>query len=282
MTVKEFFEYKLVDFESIHISVLTIFGVALIFVGAKIFLRLVKRLLRRRVEQHRLDKGRSDSFFQIVRYFVWSFAIFGMLQLFGVELTWLIAGGAALMVGVGLGLQNVFNDFVSGIILLFEGSIEVGNIIQIGDTDSTIGEVTKINLRTSRMLTRNNISVLVPNHKIIEDNIINWSHLKEHPRFHIDVGVAYGSDTEKVIKLLIEAAKSHSKVSKSPEPFARFIQFGDSSLNFQLFFWSSEIFRIDNVLSDVRLAVDKKFRQEGITIPFPQRDVHFFNHNKDA
>lgn len=282
MTLKEFFEYNLVDFGSFHVSVLTIFGVALIFIGAKILLGLIKRLIFRRVLEDRIDKGRSDSFFQIVRYFVWSFAIFGMLQFLGVELTWLVAGGAALMVGIGLGLQNVFNDFVSGIILLFEGSIEVGDIIQIGDTDSVIGEITKINLRTSRMLTRNNISVLVPNHKIIEDHIINWSHLKENPRFQIDVGVAYGSDTEKVMRILTEAAIAHPKVSETPEPFARFVQFGDSSLNFQLFFWSDEIFRIDNVLSDIRLTVDKKFREEGITIPFPQRDVHLFNHNNNS
>ena len=178
----------------------------------------------------------------------------------------------ALLVGLGLGLQQIFQDIMSGIAILFEGSLKVGDIVEI--QDNIIGRVIEIGLRTSKIETRDNIIMVVPNSKFVTDIVINWSHMEKKTRFHIDVGVAYGSDVEKVSQVLLQCAEDINKISKTPPPFVRFSDFGNSSLDFQLYFWTTETFQVEYIKSEIRYKIDSAFRANGVHIPFPQRDVH--------
>ncbi|MFT4521163.1 MAG: small-conductance mechanosensitive channel [Bacteroidia bacterium] len=269
--MNDFLAYHLVKLGSIDITVGTIVMLIIVYIGTKILLFIFKRLIKRHLLKASLAPGRLAALYQIVKYFVWFSALMISLQIIGIELTFLLASSAALMVGIGLGLQNIFNDFVSGIILLLEGSVDKGDIISIGEM---VGEVQQIHIRTSVILTRNNISIIVPNHKLVEDNVINWSHLHMNPRFLLKVGVAYGSKTRMVQEILLKVAKAHELVDQDPAPFVRFRDFDDSALSFELYFWCGHVFRIEDVLSDMRYQIDDEFRANDVVIPFPQRDVH--------
>ncbi len=183
----------------------------------------------------------------------------------------LLVGSTALLVGLGLGVQNIFKDLVSGLFLLFEGTMKVGDIIE---ADNEIGRVVDINLRSSEILTREGVKIIIPNSRFIVEKIVNWSHDDERVRFTVDIGVAYGSDVEAVILYLQEVLDENPKVLKDPFSFVRFSNFGESSLDFELVFWSKETFVINTLKSDLRRAVYKKLNEKGLNIPFPQRDIH--------
>jgi small-conductance mechanosensitive channel len=194
----------------------------------------------------------------------------------GLKLNMLLAGSAALLVGVGLGLQNTFNDFVSGIILLFEGTIKVGDVLEI---DNDVVKIQQLGLRTSSAINRDDISIIIPNSLLITSRVINWSHQSKKTRFRIKVGVTYGSDVDLVLKILKESAYEHPEVKNRSSISARFVDFGNSSLDFELLFFSTDIFRIENIKSDIRKTINRKFIENNITIPFPQMDVHIKRQN---
>lgn len=189
----------------------------------------------------------------------------------GVSISSLAAVGAVLMVGIGFGLQNLTQNFISGIILLVERPIKVGDIIKVGTTS---GKVVDIRVRSTVVQTRDDVTIIVPNSKFISEEVVNDSYSGKVIRQHLRVGVGYGSDVDKVQHLLCEAAMKHPKVLHEPKPKALFEDFGDSSLNFDLRFWSSEIWLIETVTSEIRKSILNEFRKENIEIPFPQRDVH--------
>ena len=194
-----------------------------------------------------------------------------MLEALGVQVTILLAGSAALLVGIGLGLQQTFNDILSGIILLFEHSVKVGDILEI-DGDRVI--IQEIGLRTSKGMNVRQIVVIIPNSLITTNKVINWSHQTQKTLFNIDIGVAYGSDVDLVIKTLEESAVEHLEFSECEFKEVRFVNFGNSSMDFQLFFYSKNIIGIEKVKSDIREIIYKKFNENKITIPFPQMDLH--------
>ena len=140
--------------------------------------------------------------------------------------------------------------------------------------DGEIGKVKEITFRTTKIETRDNIILIVPNSKFLDSNVINWSHIQKRTRFYVQVGVAYGSDVELVEKVLLESTNNHKDISKTPKPFVRFYDFGSSSLDFQVYFWTDKSFEVENIKSDLRFEIDKQFRKNKIQIPFPQRDVH--------
>ena len=183
----------------------------------------------------------------------------------------LLGGAAALLVGIGLGLQQTFNDFVSGLVLLFERSVSVGDVLEV---DGEVGTVREIGLRSTRMETRGNIDLLVPNHKLVNEKVTNWNHHTDKVRFHIKVGVAYGSDTAVVKDLLMKAVTENPYIIDYPVPFVRFEDFGESSLDFTLYFFSKNLLVIEDIKSDIRLEIDRLFREAGVVIPYPQRVVH--------
>lgn len=271
MSFQEIIEFKIVSLGEYFVTPLHLIQLALLVLVSWVMILIGRRVVQKQVKSGRFDEGRGHALSQILNYTIIVLAIIAGLDMVGIQLTLLLAGSAALLVGVGLGLQQVFNDIVSGILLLFEGTVSVGDIIEI---DSVIGKVEKISIRTSKIETRDGIVIIVPNSKLVSDNVINWSHNRSVTRFRIKVGVAYGSDVKLVMQLLHEAAIEHPEVVREPIPKARFIDFGDSSLNFELLFYSKRMFDIEFVRSDIRITIDQKFRDHNVTIPFPQRDLH--------
>ncbi len=270
--IKDFLGFELVKFESVRINVYEILiGILIIFITA-LLLKLLRRIFKKLSQKGVLDSGTTNSIYQIIKYFIWVIVFVLILDTIGVKVSIFIASAAALLVGVGLGLQQLFNDIASGIILLIERTLKINDVVEM-ETEM-VGRVVTIGLRTSKIKTRDNILVIVPNSQLVNDRVINWSHAEALTRFHVDVGVAYGSDIELVTKVLKSCANEHSNILSKPEPFVRFTNFGDSSLDFQLFFWTNEAFIVENTKSDLRYKIDKAFREQKIQIPFPQRDVY--------
>ena len=275
MSLNDILQYQLIKTENLTITVYTVLVVLLILFLTRVLVSILKRIFNRYVFKKHIDMGRGQAIFQIIKYFIWILSISIVLETSGVKLTLLIAGSAALLVGLGLGLQQIFQDILSGVVILFEGSLKIGDVVEL--ENNIVGKVRQIGLRTSLVETRDNINMIIPNSKFINNNVINWSHRETLTRFHVAVGVAYGSDVKLVEKLLQECAKNHEKVSKKHEPFVMFRDFGESSLDFQVYFWTNEAFRVERIKSDLRFKINEVFKQNNIQIPFPQRDLHIID-----
>ena len=193
------------------------------------------------------------------------------LEVIGVKITLLLVGSTALLVGIGLGLQNIFRDLVSGLFLLFEGSIKVGDVLEV---DGVVGKVVDVNLRSTEVITRDNSMIIIPNSRFVVEKVVNWSHNNDKVRFNVQVGIAYGSDVDVVIETLKEAMSEIKGIEISPAPSVMFRDFGDSSLQFDMIFWSKDPFRIEIIKSELRILVYRKLKERNLAIPFPQRDVH--------
>lgn len=270
--IKDFLEFDLYNLGEYKIEVYTLVAILLIALVTRLILWLIKKTLDRKTKFNKLDKGNTYALFQIIKYVIWVIAIGLILETIGIKVTVLIAGSAALLVGVGLGLQQTFNDIVSGIILLSEKSIKIDDVLQI---DGDVVKIQSIGLRTSKGLNTDDISIIIPNSLITTNKVINWSHQTKKTRFRIDVGVAYGSDVDLVIKTLEESAFEHPDVTDRELTEARLVNFGNSSLDFQVLFFSKNIYRINKVKSDIRRIINQKFSKNNILIPFPQMDLHF-------
>ncbi len=270
-------EFELLSIGEYSLRISTLFIAFLIIVITKVILWLIKKAIFRNRNLEKFNEGNTYSLYQIIKYIVWVIAIGFVLETFGVKVTLLIAGSAALLVGLGLGLQQTFNDVISGVILLSERSIKIGDVLEI---DGDIVKMQEIGLRTSTGLNTDDISIIIPNSLITTNKVINWSHQTNLNRFRIDVRVTYGSDVEVVIKTLEESAREHPEVDDKKVIEARLVNFGSSSLEFQVLFYSSTIFGSDRMKSDIRRIVNRKFIQNKITIPFPQMDVHIKSDTK--
>jgi len=268
--INNFLQYEIFKIGEYKIQVYTLVIVLIIFLITKVSIWLIKKaLFRKRSDE--FDHGNAYAIFQIIKYVIWIISIGLILESLGVKVTVLIAGSAALLVGVGLGLQQTFNDIISGIILLSERSIKINDILEI---DGDVVKIQEIGLRTSKGLNRDEISIIIPNSLITTNKVINWSHQAKKTRFRINVGVAYGSNVDIVLKILEASALEHPDISDAHQIEARFIDFGNSSLDFQLLFFSENVFRIEKVKSDIRRIINRKFIENNITIPFPQMDIH--------
>lgn len=269
--MKEFLQQEIISIGKYQLTMFQLVMLLAIGVFTWGFTWLLQKIVVERKSFSELERGRRTSFFKLLQYVIWVVAILVGLDSVGFKITVLLAGSAALLVVLGLGLQEVFRDFVSGIILLFDGTIRVSDIIEV---EGTVGRVTEIRLRASEMETREGIIMIVPNSRFITGSVFNWTHNHQLTRFSVVVGVAYGSDIELVRDILVNCAKQHTEVVKTPEPFVFFSDFADSQLTFSLQFFSHSVFRVEHVKSELRFAIDKAFRQNNISIPFPQRDLH--------
>ncbi|MBT7620006.1 MAG: mechanosensitive ion channel [Flavobacteriales bacterium] len=270
-TITDFFNVEIFSFNDNSLSIFDLTSVIAIIIITKLVLWIISKALFNKKKLHKLDEGSAFALFQIIKYLIWIIAITLMLESLGIKVTFLLAGSAALLVGVGLGLQQTFNDMLSGIILLFEHSVKVGDILEI-DGDRVI--IQEIGLRTSKGMNVRQIVVIIPNSLITTNKVINWSHQTQKTLFKIDIGVAYSSDVDLVIKTLEESAIVHLEFSECEFKEVRFVNFGNSSIDFELFFYSKNIFTIEKVKSDIRKIIYRKFNEHKITIPFPQMDLH--------
>jgi len=272
MTLNSILNYEIFQLGDFKLLLGNLLVGLIIAAGAILLLFILKKIiLKPRFFINKIDEKRRIAAYSIIKYFIWIISVFIILKAAGVEIGPLLLGSSVLLIGLGFGLQNIFKDFVSGLFLLFEGTIKIGDVIEV---DNIIGKVTEINLRSSEIFTRDDMTIIVPNSKFIVEQVVNWSHNEQKARFAVKVNVAYGSDTELVFKCLEETMSENRAVSKKPIPFVRFTDFGESSLNFEMLFYSKNIFRIENVKSDLRRSVYLKLKKNGLAIPFPQRDVH--------
>jgi len=258
------------------IRVIALFFILITVVIAFLVTKTLKALTHKFMDNNPDSKGRVDSFVQIQKYIMSFIAFLVCLKFLKADLTSIIVSASAILVVISFGLQSLFTDFISGVIILFDGTIKSNDIIEV---DNTIGKVEKITLRNTTLISRDDYTIIMPNKKFITENVTNWSHNNHIMRFNIEVGVAYGSDTKLVAQLLMNCLESHSLVSKHKKGFVGFKDFGDSALVFELYFWTSEIFRIEILKSDLRFMIDKAFRENGVTIPFPQRDLRIIQPN---
>ena len=257
--------------ENIHISVKTILVLIVAFFVTSLLLRVARKLINKQLEEE--DRGKFKTVFSFLKYFIYLIVIIIALESSGIEVSVLLAGSAALLVGLGLGLQTLFQDIISGIFILLDKTLHVNDIIEI---EGKIGRVFEIRLRTTRAVTVNNRVIIIPNHKFLTNSLYNWTQNSTITLEVVNIGVAYGSDVEKVKRILIEVAQAHPKVLKTKKPDVLFIDFGESALQFRLIFTINDSFSQLKIKSDLRYEIDKKFREENIQIPFPQRDVHIF------
>lgn len=271
--IRQFLDFDLFSIKGYEITVFDVLLIVILITVARLLIWGISTILRRGFfRRKQVDKGRQEAVIQLIKYFIYVVVFVLSLQVTGMELSFLLAGSAALLVGVGLGLQQTFNDLVSGLILLFEGSINIGDIVELDN--GLVGRVTQVGLRTSNVETRDSIGIIVPNSKFINNNIINWSHNRSLTRFIITVGVAYRCDPRHVESVLLDSVKEHAEIAKNPTPLVRINDFGNSSVVYQLLFWTYSAWRIEHIKSEIRFVIFEKFRKEGIEIPFNQYDLN--------
>ena len=271
----EILDKVLFKYGNFTISIQSILEIIIVFLLAKLLIVIIQFSLNKHLKKQPENNERLNSIFQLLKYFIWTITIAVVLEIMGINLTILLAGSAALLVGLGLGIQQTFNDLISGIIILAEGSLKKNDVVEV---DGLIGRVEEINLRTSIIYTRDGINIIVPNHKFINENVINWSHNSKATRFKIHIGVAYGSNEIEVQEVLHNCLLQEEKIIKDNPTnypiYIRIVDFGDSAINFELLFWSNDIFSIEQIKSNIRFSILEAFRKNNIVIPFPQRDVH--------
>ena len=258
-----------------RISLADILLAILIFVAVWALTRLFQRLLDEKLlPQTRLDPGVRHSLSALVGYIGFVVAAVFAISTLGLNLSNLALIAGALSVGIGFGLQNIVNNFVSGLILLIERPVKVGDWVVVGQHE---GFVTRISVRATEIETFRRASVIVPNSELLSGAVTNWTHRDKYGRVDVKVGIAYGSDTDKARELLLACAREHEQILSWPAPHVLFLEFGDSALQFELRGFIAGVEQRFHVASDLHFAIDTAFRKAGIEMPFPQRDVHLRN-----
>lgn len=265
-----------IDLGSFHVTLWTIlYFFILLFLLFYVTAKVKKWLIYNILSKSKLDLGVRIAIGTIFRYSIIFVGILVVLQTVGIDLSTITVLAGALGVGIGFGLQNVTNNFVSGIIILFERPIKVGDRIEVGDVS---GDVTNISMRSTTVLTNDNISIIIPNSDFISTKVTNWSYTDRNVRFSIPVGVSYNEDPKIVREVLLQVAEENDGVLKHPPADVLFKEFGNSSLNFILRVWTREYINKPWILkSQLYFAAFEKFKEKGIEIPFPQRDLHIKN-----
>ena len=266
--IKDFLDFTLLT-KPFELTVGVVLLVIFVFILTSVVLRVIRNFIASKLLNE--DKLKFISVFKFVKYVVYLIVILITLSSSGVDISILLTASAALFVGVGLALQELFQDIIGGIFIILDKSLLVGDIVEI---DNKVARVFEIKLRTTRALTRDDKVMIIPNHKFISDTVYNYTQNHRTTRECVNVGVAYGSDTQKVKSLLLECVDKQKGVLKNPNPFVLFEDFGDSALLFGVYFYIGDSFTDPKIKSELRFKIDDSFRQNGISIPFPQRDIH--------
>ena len=279
MTAGELFSYlknilnhQLFTVNDVPVTVSSIFIFLMLITFFIILGIVVRRLLTRRVlKRFRIDSGTSYTLSRISQYLVISIGVLISFNFVGINLSSLTVIFGLLSVGIGFGLQNVTSNFISGLIILFERPISVGDRVMVNNIE---GDVTEINIRSTMVRTVNNISIIVPNSAFVSEDVVNYSHGDPSYRLDIDVGVSYSSDLDNVLDALNEVANNNANVMRRPESEVHLLSFGDSAWNMQLRTWIADVKHYPKVRNELNQAIVRTFRKYDIEIPFPQRDLH--------
>jgi small-conductance mechanosensitive channel len=273
VSIRDFLDIPLFRLGDTHVTLwailyLIILLVLLFYLTGRLKYFIVARVLAK----SSIEIGVRQAVGSIIRYGVVAVGVVVIFETAGIDLSALTILAGALGIGVGFGLQNITNNLVSGLIILLERPIKVGDRIEVG---KVVGDVLKISLRATTVRTNDNIAIIIPNSDFVSSSVTNWSYTDRDVRFNIPVGVSYNSDPEAVKRILLAVADEHSGVLKMPGPDVIFEEFGESSLNFLLRVWTREYITRPYILrSELNFAIKKKFKEQGIEIPFPQRDLH--------
>ena len=260
---------------AIHLTIGIVLLLIVSIIIASLVLRAIRLIYTRKLDE--IDRNKFFSVFKFINYVTYVIVFFVILGMTGINLTPVLAASAALLVGLGLALQELFQDIIGGMLIIIDKSLMVGDIVEVEDK---VGKVIEIKLRTTRAVTRDDKVIIIPNHKFISNSIYNYTQNGKTTREYVKVGVAYGSDTEKVKELLLQSISLQNGILKKPKPFVAFEDFGDSALIFSVYFYVNKSFEVPIIKSQVRFTIDSLFRENKVTIPFPQRDVHLFQSNK--
>lgn len=268
-------------FSGIQLNWQSLATVAGVMVGAWVLSRVAQAALRNASKRNMMDKGVSYSLGRLLHYFFMTLGVLIGVRVLGVDLGSMVVLGGALGVGVGFGLQTIVGNFVSGLVLLFEQPIRVGDRVSVGTTDADTqrqvnGFVRRIGLRATTVVTLDNITLIVPNSEFTTRTIVNWSLGGAEVRVRVPIGVAYDSDLDRVRAVMLRVAEEHPHVLKSPEPAVWITNTTDSWLEFQLYAWVGDPREHGTTQADLRERLVAAFRREGIVIPFPQRDVNLY------
>lgn len=263
--------------KSIHITVGLVLMLTIAFLTTTFVLKTLRRVFTRKMEQE--DRLKFSSIFKFIKYVAYLVVILVTMSAAGINVTVILTASAALFVGLGLALQELFQDIIAGILIMVDKSLQVNDIVEV---DGKVGKVFEIKLRTTRAITRDDKIVIIPNHKFISNSIYNYTQNHKTTRERISVGVAYGSDVDLVTELLEQTVQTHPRVLKKPKPFVLFEDFGDSALLFSINFYINDSFIEPRIKSAIRYTIYQKFKAAGISIPFPQRDVHLYQHSRKS
>jgi len=270
--IQQVLNYTIFQIKETPVTVISIL-IFLLFISGFIFLAIsVRKALNRKILRHfKIDEGTSYTLSRITQYTIITIGALISFQFVGIDLSGLAVIFGLLSVGIGFGLQNVTSNFISGLIILFERPISVGDRVTVSNID---GDVTEINIRATKVRTVNNVSIIVPNSEFVSKDVINYSHGDSTYRLDIDVGVSYGSDLETVLKAMREVADENKHVLQKPPPDVHLLEFGESSWKMQLRSWIGDVKDYPQIRNELNQAIVRKFREYGVEIPFPQRDLH--------
>jgi small-conductance mechanosensitive channel len=266
-------EFPLLRLQGSQLTILDLLKLVILLVLVLVLERFLRRMVMAwLLRQTKFEPSLQYAIGKFTGYVFITLGGYVALTLSGINLSSLAILAGAVGVGLGFGLQNIVSNFISGLIILAERPIAIGDRVEIGNI---AGQVAKISLRSTTVITNDNISIIVPNSDFVTSTVTNWSHGDPRVRMRLPVGVAYGTDIDKLRQAMLEVAAAHPKVLREPAPELFFLGFGDSSLNFELAVWTSEMTaKPRRFRSELYYAMEKKLRQCGIEIPFPQRDLH--------
>jgi small-conductance mechanosensitive channel len=270
-TILQYLRTPLIVLSGTPVTTLTVLIAVAIVIAARVAAAVIGRSVERVLEARGLDRGMRHSAGKITRYIVLTIGVFVALGTMGVDTSAIMAGGAVLLVGIGFGLQKLAENFISGLLLLIERPVRKGDFV---DVAGVLGTVEDIGLRATRVLSRDGVMVIVPNSNLISGTVINHSVPTADRRIWIKVNVAYGTDLDLVVRVLIELAVLDPSVSRLPAPEVRYQNFGDSAIELALVAWVHDAKDDLVVSSRLRFAIDKAFRHHAIEMPFPQRVIH--------
>ncbi|UCG67005.1 MAG: mechanosensitive ion channel [Deltaproteobacteria bacterium] len=270
--VQGFLDTRLFTIGTAEVTLSAIFVFLFILLVIVILSRLfARKFVERILIRLQIEEGTRYTFRRIIEL---TFILIGAIiafQSIGINLSGLAVIFGLLSVGIGFGLQNITSNFVAGLILLFERPIKVGDRVTVGGIE---GDVMDINIRSTTVRSLNNIDIIVPNSEFVSSQVVNWSHGDRKIRLDIEIGVSYQSDLDTVLRSLKEVALENPEILRNPEPDVHLREFGDSSWNMKLRIWIDNPKRHPVVRSDINCAIVRKFRENGVEIPFPQRDLH--------
>ncbi|NBX38147.1 MAG: hypothetical protein EBR54_01875 [Flavobacteriia bacterium] len=283
VTFREFIQYNLIQIGALKLSLYNMILVVAIFLFARIFISLYKLYIGRKVQSSKKrDYDVVFVYVQIARYVIYIGAFLLSINVLGLDISLILTGSVGLLVGIGLGLQDLFKDIIAGIVLLLEGNIKVGDIVEINSDKNHnlkqtstlfVAKILKIGVRTTQIQTREGNIQLLPNAHLTQNKVENWSHSSRLSMFTLHVQIEYGSNTELATQILVDVAKRHPMVDANETTFVRLANFSESGMDLELVFWAKNSWEILNFKSDLRYQIDRRFRENNIRFAYPTRTI---------